>query len=115
MPAELSGGMQKRVALARVLVYRPKIILYDEPTEGLDPITKEQINALIVNTQKTIQSTAIVVTHDMYSAMSIADNIALLNQGKIAYIADPKNFIEIQDPIIQSFCHSMCKQRNLHA
>ena len=100
MPSELSGGMRKRAALARLIVYRPSILLYDEPTTGLDPITAMQINELIVKTQKELNATSIVVTHDILSALYIADRLALMNQGKIAYIDKPDAFMKIDDPII---------------
>src|SRR3990167_1342053 len=87
MPADLSGGMRKRAGLARLIVYRPSILLYDEPTTGLDPITAQQINELIVNTQKDLKGTSIVVTHDIQSALYMADKLALHQQGQIAYLA----------------------------
>ena len=101
MPSELSGGMRKRAALARVIVYRPKIILYDEPTTGLDPIIGMQINELIVKTQAELKATSIVVTHDMFSALYVGDRLALIRDGKIAQLADPDNFIKIDDPLIK--------------
>ena len=101
MPAELSGGMKKRAALARLIVYRPSILLYDEPTTGLDPITAMQINDLIIKTQKELRGTTIVVTHDIVSALYIGDRLALHKDGKIAYIADPETFMKIDDPIIR--------------
>lgn len=101
MPSDLSGGMRKRAGLARLIVYRPSILLYDEPTTGLDPITAEQINELVVETQNELKGTSIVVTHDIHSALSIADRLALHQDGQIVHIADPKTFIEIDDPVIQ--------------
>jgi phospholipid/cholesterol/gamma-HCH transport system ATP-binding protein len=101
MPSELSGGMRKRAALARLIVYRPSILLYDEPTTGLDPITAMQINELIVQTQKELKATSIVVTHDILSALYICDRLALMNQGKIAHIDKPDAFMKIDDPIIE--------------
>ena len=100
MPSELSGGMRKRAALARLIVYRPTILLYDEPTAGLDPITSMQINELIVKTQNELKATSIVVTHDVISALYVGDRLALHKDGKIAYIADPDAFMKIDDPII---------------
>ena len=100
MPADLSGGMRKRAGLARLIVYRPSILLYDEPTTGLDPITAQQINELIVNTQKDLKGTSIVVTHDINSALYIADRLALHEDGQIKYIADPETFLKIDDPTI---------------
>lgn len=103
MPSDLSGGMRKRAALARLIVYRPKILLYDEPTTGLDPITAMQINELIVKIQKELHSTSIVVTHDICSAFFVADRIALNHEGKILYITTKEDFIKIDDPIVQTF------------
>jgi len=100
MPSELSGGMKKRAALARVIVYRPSIILYDEPTTGLDPITAMTINQLIVKTQQELNATSIVVTHDIISSLFVGDRLALHKDGKIAYIAEPEAFLKIDDPII---------------
>jgi len=101
MPSELSGGMRKRAALARLIVYRPSIILYDEPTTGLDPITSMQINELIVKTQQELKATSIVVTHDILSALHVADRLALLDEGKIIHIAEPEAFMKIDNPIIE--------------
>lgn len=100
MPADLSGGMRKRAGLARLIVYRPSYLLYDEPTTGLDPITAMQINELIVQTQKELKATSIVVTHDIISALFVGDRLALHNEGKIAYIDKPDAFLKIDDPII---------------
>lgn len=101
MPSELSGGMRKRAALARLIVYRPKIVLYDEPTTGLDPIMAMQINELIVKTKEELKATSIVVTHDMFSALYVGDRLALIRDGKIAHIADPDTFLKIDDPLIK--------------
>lgn len=100
MPADLSGGMKKRAGLARLIAYRPKILLYDEPTTGLDPLTAQQINELIVKTQNELKGTSIIVTHDIHSALYIADRIALIDSGKIIHIADPETFMKIDNPII---------------
>lgn len=102
MPSELSGGMRKRAALARLIVYRPSILLYDEPTTGLDPITSQQINELIVKTQNELKGTSIVVTHDINSALYIADRLALHQDGQIIHVAEPEAFLEIDNPIIHS-------------
>ncbi len=101
MPSELSGGMRKRAALARLIVYRPSLILYDEPTTGLDPMTSMQINELIVKTQKELKATSIVVTHDILSALYIGDRLALIDKGKIAHIDQPDTFMKIDNPIIE--------------
>lgn len=103
MPSDLSGGMRKRAALARLIVYRPKVLLYDEPTTGLDPITAMQINDLIVKTQQELHATSIVVTHDICSALHVADRIALNHEGKIVYIATKEEFVKIQDPLVKTF------------
>lgn len=99
-PSDLSGGMRKRAGLARLIVYRPEYLLYDEPTTGLDPITAMQINELIVKTQEELKATSIVVTHDIISALFVSDRLALHKEGKIAYIDKPEPFLEIDDPII---------------
>jgi phospholipid/cholesterol/gamma-HCH transport system ATP-binding protein len=103
MPSELSGGMRKRAALARLIVYRPQIILYDEPTTGLDPITSMQINDLINQTKQELKATSIVVTHDIRSALEIGDRLAFHNDGKIAQIAPKKEFLQLDDPILHDF------------
>lgn len=103
MPSNLSGGMRKRAALARLIIYRPSIVLYDEPTTGLDPITAMQINELIIQTRNELHATSIVVTHDMCSATKVADRIAFHYDGQIRYIAPNKEFMQIQDPLLQTF------------
>lgn len=103
MPSDLSGGMRKRAALARLIVYRPLILLYDEPTTGLDPITAAQINELINKTKRELQATSIVVTHDIRSAMDVGDRLAFHHDGKIAQIAPKEEFIKIQDPLLHQF------------
>lgn len=109
MPSDLSGGMRKRAALARVIVYRPSIVLYDEPTTGLDPIIAMQINELIVKTQNELKATSIVVTHDMFSALYVGDRLALIRDGKIAHIAEPDPFLKIDDPLIRFLYNSISK------
>lgn len=103
MPSDLSGGMKKRAALARLIVYRPKILLYDEPTTGLDPITAMQINQLIVGIQQELKATSIVVTHDIRSALEVGDRLALHDDGKIAQIGIKKDFFDIDDPRVHAF------------
>lgn len=100
LPSDLSGGMRKRAGLARLIVYRPSILLYDEPTTGLDPITAQQINELIVKTQSELKGTSIVVTHDINSALFMADRLALHRDGQIVHVAEPEAFMSIDDPII---------------
>jgi phospholipid/cholesterol/gamma-HCH transport system ATP-binding protein len=103
MPASLSGGMKKRVGLARAICNEPKIILYDEPTTGLDPINADVINELILRMQKQLKVISIVVTHDMTSAYKVADRIAMLFEGRIIGIGTPDEIRNSPDPIIQQF------------
>jgi phospholipid/cholesterol/gamma-HCH transport system ATP-binding protein len=111
LPSDLSGGMRKRAALARMIAYHPHILLYDEPTTGLDPITAMQINDLIVKIQKELNATSVVVTHDLFSAFHVADRIAFNHDGKIAYVTAKENFIKIEDPEVQAFLnHAMPNQ-----
>jgi len=102
-PAELSGGMRKRVAIARAIAMSPKYIIYDEPTTGLDPIMSDVINDLIINLQKKLGVTAIVITHDMKSAYKISNRIAMLYEGKIVGIDTPPNIQNSANPIIKQF------------
>lgn len=103
MPSDLSGGMRKRAALARLIVYRPSIILYDEPTTGLDPMTAMQINELINATKKELRATSLVVTHDIRSALEVGDRLAFHHEGKILRIAPKDEFFEIEDKNIRAF------------
>ncbi|MFA5146179.1 MAG: ABC transporter ATP-binding protein [Candidatus Omnitrophota bacterium] len=102
-PAELSGGMRKRVGLARAICMRPKIILYDEPTTGVDPIMGDAINDLIVELHNKLKITSIAVTHDMTSAYKIADRIAMLYNGKIVAVGTPDEIKGTKDPIVRQF------------
>lgn len=111
MPSDLSGGMRKRAGLARLIVYRPSILLYDEPTTGLDPITAQQINELIVKTQNDLKGTSIVVTHDINSALFMADRLALHQDGQIIHVADPVTFMKIDNPIINCLKDNMKYKR----
>lgn len=112
MPSDLSGGMRKRAALARLIVYRPQIILYDEPTTGLDPITADQINKLIKKTKQELGATSIVVTHDIRSAIEVGDRLAFHHDGKIAQIAPKKEFLKIDDPLLKEFFNNAIVDRN---
>lgn len=103
MPAELSGGMRKRVGLARAICNDPKIILYDEPTTGLDPIMADGINELIVQMQGKLRITSVTVTHDLKSAYRIADRIAMLYQGRIIGIGTPDEIKNSDNPVIRQF------------
>lgn len=103
MPVNLSGGMKKRVGLARSIIRRPSCILYDEPTSGLDPIVSDSINRLIRRLQERFRITSIVVTHDMKSAFHVADHIAYLHEGRIYFYGTPKELEVSSDPLIQDF------------
>jgi phospholipid/cholesterol/gamma-HCH transport system ATP-binding protein len=103
MPHELSGGMRKRVGLARAIAYRPCIMLYDEPSTGLDPIRADAINDLILLHQKEMGVTSIVITHDLVSANKVADRIAMLYDGKIIAIGTPGEIRDSPDPVVQQF------------
>lgn len=103
MPASLSGGMKKRVALARAICMRPEIILYDEPTTGVDPITADAINELIRELQDKLKITSVVVTHDMTSAYKVADHIAMLYQGKIIAEGTPQEIKDTQNLVVEQF------------
>ena len=103
MPGNLSGGMRKRVALARAIISPPDVILYDEPTAGLDPIVSDSINKLIRRLQKQLSVTSIVVTHDMISCYHIADRVALLNEGKRYFYGTPDELRTTRDPVIRDF------------
>lgn len=109
MPAELSGGMKKRVGLARAICNNPKIILYDEPTTGLDPIMADAINDLIIDLNNKLKVTSIAVTHDMVSAYKIADRIAMLYKGKIISISSPDEIRNTKDPIVRQFITGAAK------
>lgn len=102
-PAELSGGMKKRVGLARALVTNPKYILYDEPTTGLDPISSDTIDQLIYDLSKKLKVTSIVVTHDLVSVRKVADRVAMIHDGKIYFDGPFNEFVESDDPVIQNF------------
>jgi phospholipid/cholesterol/gamma-HCH transport system ATP-binding protein len=109
MPSELSGGMKKRVALARAICIKPDIILYDEPTTGVDPITADSINALIRSLHDKLKVTSIVVTHDMKSAYRIADRIAMLYQGKIIAEGSAAEIQNTDHPIVHQFINGLAQ------
>ena len=102
-PAELSGGMRKRVGLARALAFDPEVIFYDEPTTGLDPVTCTEINQLIRDLHERLQVTSVVVTHDMHSAFSVATRMAMIHEGRQIAYGSPDEMINIDDPILQQF------------
>lgn len=102
-PAELSGGMKKRVGLARALITNPDYIIYDEPTTGLDPIMSDSIDELIKDLTDKLNVTSIVVTHDMYSVKNVANQVAMMHDGKIYFIGTPAELISSNDKIIKEF------------
>ena len=103
MPINISGGMRKRVGLARAIITQPRCILYDEPTAGLDPIAADSIDRLILRLQRKFEVTSIVVTHDMKSMFQIADRVAYLREGQIYFHGTPEEIRESQDPVIRRF------------
>lgn len=103
MPGELSGGMRKRVGLARAIITDPEIILYDEPTSGLDPVTSRTIDRLIDRLRVQLGVTSVVVTHDLHSALAIGTRIAMLHQGKMVEVSPPEQFVKSAHPVVQGF------------
>ncbi len=103
MPSQLSGGMKKRVGLARAIALRPKILLYDEPTTGVDPIRADSINKLIVKMRDSLSVTSVIITHDIVSAFTVADRIAMLHEGRIIEIGTPEQMRNSSSPIVQQF------------
>lgn len=103
MPVNLSGGMRKRVALARAIISPPDVILYDEPTAGLDPIVSDSINRLIRRLQSQIKVTSVVVTHDLISCNHIADRVALLHEGRIHFLGTTAELRSVRDPVVRDF------------
>jgi len=103
MPAELSGGMKKRVSLARAIALEPEMLLYDEPTTGIDPVVADAINELIIQMREKLNVTSIAITHDMKSAYKIGDRISMLYQGKIIEVGTPDDIKNSPNPIVQQF------------
>ncbi len=106
-PAELSGGMRKRVGLARALAIKPEAILYDEPTTGIDPVMADAINRLIKELHDRLKVTGVAVTHDMVSAYRIADRIAMLHEGKIIQVGTPEEIRNTSNPVVRQFTLGM--------
>ncbi|MBU0467824.1 MAG: ABC transporter ATP-binding protein [Candidatus Omnitrophica bacterium] len=109
MPSELSGGMKKRVSLARVLCMGPEVIFYDEPTTGVDPITADAINSLIVELRNKLDVTSIVVTHDMNSAYKVADKIAMIYSGQVIAEGTPQEIQQATHPVVRQFINGDAK------
>lgn len=107
MPDELSGGMKKRVSLARAIAFNPEIIFYDEPSSGLDPIMTEKIDELIISTQKKLGVTSVVVTHDMGSAVKIANRIAMIHEGELIAVDRVDRFRRINEPRVRAFLRDL--------
>ena len=103
MPSELSGGMRKRIGLARSIITKPKLMFYDEPTTGLDPITSKEISVLIIDLQHQLQMTSIVVTHDLLCAKIIADRAIVLEEGKIVKEGNINDLVTSKDPFLKNF------------
>jgi phospholipid/cholesterol/gamma-HCH transport system ATP-binding protein len=103
MPAELSGGMRKRAALARASVLEPSVLLYDEPTTGLDPVVSARINALIRDLQVRLHVTSVVVTHDLHSAFTVGDRFAFLHEGRIRFVGSRAEIERAPDPLLAEF------------
>lgn len=104
-PSELSGGMRKRVGVARAIASNPRYVLYDEPTTGLDPVNAETIDALIVELADTLGVTSIVVTHDLESAFQVGDRVALLTEGTLRACGTPDEILASEDPVVRRFMH----------
>ena len=107
MPSELSGGMRKRVSIARAIATNPKLIIYDEPTSGLDPITSRVIDQLILDLRERTGTTAIVVTHDMISAFTISDRLILVRKGNTIAMGTPEEVLRNDDPFVKEFVGEM--------
>jgi phospholipid/cholesterol/gamma-HCH transport system ATP-binding protein len=115
LPGELSGGMKKRVAIARALAMDPEIILFDEPTTGLDPVMAENIDSLIADLRDRLQKTVVIVTHDMDSAFKIADRICMIYEGKIIEQGSPETFRNSTNPIVEQFVSRFKRQNHPQA
>lgn len=114
-PSELSGGQKKRVALARAIAVDPEIILYDEPTTGLDPPRADVINELIIKLQRELGVTSVVVTHDMASAGKVADRILMLYEGRFIFDGTPEQIIRCEDPRVRCFVEGRCRDEDLES
>ena len=111
-PSDLSGGMRKRVGLARTIIYHPEIILYDEPTTGLDPVVSDSIDRLVLRVNEKLKATTIVVTHDMRSVRTIAQRVIMLYHGKVYADTTPEELFASQDPVIYKFVNGISDAKN---
>jgi phospholipid/cholesterol/gamma-HCH transport system ATP-binding protein len=102
-PSELSGGMRKRVGVARAIAHRPRYLLWDEPTTGLDPVNADNIDELIMELDRQLGVTSIVVTHDLDTAFEVGDRIALLYEGRVRAVQTPQDILKNQDPVVRRF------------
>ncbi len=114
LPGELSGGMKKRVGIARALAMDPDLLLFDEPTTGLDPVMAERIDALIDELKEKLKKTTVIVTHDMDSAFKLADHIAMIYEGKIVEEGSPEEFWENTNPVVEEFISRFKRQGAEH-
>lgn len=110
-PSELSGGMRKRVGLARAIVLEPQCVLYDEPTTGLDPMTTDSVDQMIIDANKRLQVTSVVISHDIGSALAVADQIAVIHQGEIVADTTPAGLRQSTHPFVQEFLHCWFKKQ----
>lgn len=113
MPSELSGGMRKRVGLARAIVLSPQILLYDEPTTGLDPIMTDSVDQLILSTQKKLRVTSVVISHDIEATFRIADKVAMIHDGKILLEGDEKKFRSSTEPFVKKFIEGRAQGQDI--
>ncbi len=109
LPSQLSGGMRRRVGFAQAIAMKPEILLFDEPTTGLDPITTAQIDEVIIEVRERLHTTTVTITHDMGSAFRIADRIGLIFKGKIVAMESPEEFRKHDDPRVQQFIHGLAQ------
>jgi phospholipid/cholesterol/gamma-HCH transport system ATP-binding protein len=113
LPGELSGGMRKRVGLARAIVGRPRILLYDEPVTGLDPVTAAAVDRLIRDLSRRLGATSVLVTHDVEGALELCDRIALLDHGRIRFVGTPAEFRASDDPLVRAFADRKIAEASL--